>query len=435
MFPVWYFTLVVGSIVLAILVPYLFKLETREKKLYFLLIAIFYLLTRVLTSVYLYGFTGYEGTWDLRGYFYVQGDGILHGLLPYRDFPSSFSPPFSYLLALPLLFWNHPLAINILFTLFDLAVLVLGFYYTQNWFGEKKARLFALQYSLIPIIWLFVVFWNQDEAITAIFLLLSMWFVKNDREDLAILAIGLGFLFTKFLFILFALVPLSMFKNKLRGFLLVVLLICIGYVPFILLLGADIFSPIFYEAGMSAIGANIWVIPRFFGVELGSIPIIAFMICLILVIGPYFIPNKLRPVFERGPMKTWIHSLISLSLEKRFVLLSLIFMTFAWKTLSFYVGSFIPIIIIVCFLNRDELGWDTKITELLYYIYCGALAMLYYGERVLFTGQTFTLDWWIGFVLLLTVIFVQLIWIWSLLKPKPIQRELNLNEKQADTAC
>jgi hypothetical protein len=414
--PIWYIAPTIGSIVLAFTLPYSFKLESRGKKSFFLIVTSFYITTRIISSIYLYGVIGYSGTWDLRSYFFVQGDGILNGLLPYRDFPSSASPLFSYLLTLPLLLWNHPLAINILFAVFDLAVLVLGFYYTRDSFGEKKARLFVWQYSLIPVVWLFVVFWNQDEAIMALFLLLSMWCVKKEREDLASVFIAFGFLFTKFLFALFALAPLSMFKNKVRGVLVSIFMIVIGYIPFVILLGSDILQPIFTEAGKAPIGANIWVIPSFFGIELGSIPEITFVALLVIVLGPFFIPDNLLGFFERSPLKNWIHSLMKLSLEKRFVLISLIFMTFAWKSLSFYIGSFIPIIIIVCFLNREELGLDRKLTEMLYYVYCGALAMLYYGERVLLTEQVFTIDWWIGLTLLFSVVLIQTLWIWLIIK-------------------
>lgn len=413
MIPIWYIGLVVGSILAAYLGSRVFTSRAIDERLFLVLAIGTYVLTRILSAVVLYGVVGYEGTWDLNVNFYGIAVNILGGQVPYRDFQCSYSPYFNYLLVLPILLWRHPLAINALFTFFDAAVLVMAFAYIKISSAGQQVRQFVLQYLLIPFVWLFLVFWNQDETICAFFLVAALWLQRRGKEDWAALVLGLGFLFTKFIFALFALAVLSTFKRKLRQTIIILAVVGAGFLPFVAVSGANVLMPL-SEAGGPVIGANVWVIARFLGLQLGITANIVLLATLLVVVLLLFLPVRLIHQLSRGALDRVTGVLRCSSVNQRLVLFSLIFMVLASKTLAFYLGVFAPFLILVCLLNGSRLGLDGRITQLLYYTYGAAMPLLYYGELGLDSGVMSSVDWITGLALVVVVVAVQAIWIWAI---------------------
>ncbi|QNI37789.1 glycosyltransferase family protein [Edaphobacter albus] len=140
---------------------------------------------------------------DVPAYYWPEAQSILHGLLPYRDFPSSYAPLHPYLDALVIRIWHSPLAIILLSILAEIALLPLWFRFGRRILSETEIRTGALLYLCSAIGLQFVAVDGQDTVIVGVFVTLSLFLLSRRKELLSGATIGTAVAAIKFLPLLY----------------------------------------------------------------------------------------------------------------------------------------------------------------------------------------------------------------------------------------
>ncbi len=394
-----YLLMLLSTMLVLILGLALIDFKMLERKKYFIIISLGFIVTRILSILVLYNIAGISGTSDLNNVFGFQANEILQGNIPYIDFESHYSPYFPYLLSLPYLVISKPVSILSIFIFFDLLTLVVGgMYVFETWDLKSKYKFYWI-YSFVPLTWPFISFWNQDEVISAFFLTLSMLLIYRNQEHKAAICMGVGFLVTKFLILVFFIPLFLMMKKPIRNGLLTSGLIFLGYLPFIAL-GADVLLPFTTEAGYHSVGSNLWVILEAFSVSFPwYLPHLVVIICIFSIVLVYITSNRLH----------------HLSPEATIVLFSLVYMIAGKKSFSFYVPIFL-VFIIILFMRLYTTFGNQKLVTLIFLTYIVSFSILYQSVVVLNQMQIQTLDWYLTLAIYSIAIISQIVLIWIIVR-------------------
>ena len=168
---------------------------------------------------------------DLR-WWQWEGLGVLAGKLPYRDFPSTQSPLFSYLMAIPYGLWNHITSGILLFMVFDALVLVMLYKITSLILDTDRAKEVVFLNMLNPVMWLTTVRYGQEECIIAFFILGAVYMHMRGYHRMTPVFLVLGIMCTKILacVAMFAIYTYS--SRKVRDALLIAGLLLVMCLPF-----------------------------------------------------------------------------------------------------------------------------------------------------------------------------------------------------------
>jgi hypothetical protein len=140
---------------------------------------------------------------DIPAYYWPEALSVLRGLLPYRDFPSSYAPLHPYLDALAILIWHSPLAIILLTIIVEAAMLWLWLRFGRGLLFEAEVRTAALLYLTSAISLQFVAIDGQNNVMIAAFMALSLLLATRQRELGSGAAIGTAVAAVKFLPLLY----------------------------------------------------------------------------------------------------------------------------------------------------------------------------------------------------------------------------------------
>jgi hypothetical protein len=152
-------------------------------------------------------------------FFWSKAQDAYQGKLVYRDFLSYHAPLFSYVIALPLVFWYSSKAIVLLMVMIESALVYSTYlFYDKN--GRADALKSAILYLLLPGPLVMVLLGGQEDIWFWGVALLMLWYLVKYRQDGA----GMGFIFsTGLLFIkvtfVFWLFPLWIIIKQRFGFL------------------------------------------------------------------------------------------------------------------------------------------------------------------------------------------------------------------------
>jgi hypothetical protein len=229
--------------------------------------------TRVAFAIVVWGLLGHQGT-DQLGFFLPQARHVLAGQLPYRDFPSAYGPLFAPLLAVAV----AALGDTGPFVLFLLADFVA---WRALAAAEGEGSDAAWMWAALPAVWYLTVRYAQDEALAAAFLALALLASRRERPAWAGMALGLGLLVTKLLFLLPAL-PLVLGANR-RGRIVAwaALPVAIVYGGF-LALGAPVLQPFALESAKLGVGPTLWGVPAVLAhLDLGAAGGLAFAVLFV----------------------------------------------------------------------------------------------------------------------------------------------------------
>ncbi len=192
-------------------------------------------LTRLLPFVAIYLLAGEMPRADVP-FFYYKATNALAGRLVYVDFRSFHAPLFSYMLAIPLLFWHDPRAIVLLMVLVEGLTVWLTYRYFHNR-NPEKAIWSALLYLLLPAPIAMCLLGGQEDVWLWLVGLLAVLAYMSGNKNLGsltpspatgtcrmglVLAAGLLILKVTFILIVFPLVWLVRDKARLIGALLLV---------------------------------------------------------------------------------------------------------------------------------------------------------------------------------------------------------------------
>jgi hypothetical protein len=228
-----------------------------------LLIPLF-LATRVVFLGLVVGLLGHVSL-DLTTYFEAQGQAVLEGKLPYRDFGSSYAPLFPFLIAPALLTPWPVVAIFLFFVVCDaLTLLLLARHSGPDTPHERGVALRAAWlYAAAPVTWYFLVRYGQDEALSALILVAAFTLAARRRETAAALLLGLGFCATKFTFGIF-MVPFWLASRRRGTFLAAAALPVVVVFGAALVAGLPVWRPLLGETVELGFGPSVWRLPVLF---------------------------------------------------------------------------------------------------------------------------------------------------------------------------
>lgn len=172
---------------------------------------------------------------DIPAYYLSEARAVLHGLLPYRDYPSSYAPLHPYLDALVLLVWNSSLALILFAILVECLLLPVWLRLGRLLFPEERVRLAAILYLASPISLQFVTVDGQDNVMIALLLALALLFLYRCRAALSGVLLALAIVLFKFLPLLYAPSFFLAARRRVRWAVSCCAVLVVGYGAFALL--------------------------------------------------------------------------------------------------------------------------------------------------------------------------------------------------------
>jgi hypothetical protein len=165
---------------------------------------------------------------DIPSYYVPEASSVLHGLLPYRDFRSSYSPLHPYLDAIPVAIWHSPLAIILFAILVESLILPLWLRMGRGFLREFEIRTAAILYIASAVSLQFVTIDGQDTVFIAVFLALALLLLSRESDISSGGSVGLAVAAIKFLPLIYAPVFFLAVHRRWRwvaGFLLPVIVV------------------------------------------------------------------------------------------------------------------------------------------------------------------------------------------------------------------
>jgi hypothetical protein len=203
---------------------------------------------------------------DVPAYYFEQATQVLAGLVPYRDFISSYAPLHPYLDAAAISAWHSPLAIMFFSVLVELAILPLWLSAGRVFLPEAELRVAALLYLASPISLQFVTIDGQDNAVIAVLLALSVLLVLRSRTFAAGASFGASVAAIKFLPLLYA--PAFFFSVPRRWRMVTGAAVVCGVVyGGFLAAGSPILTPLAAEGDLWSAGDLPYLIEAIFGIS------------------------------------------------------------------------------------------------------------------------------------------------------------------------
>jgi hypothetical protein len=240
---------------------------------------------------------------DIPAYYWGEALSALHGLLPYRDFNSSYAPLHPYLDALPVALWHSPLAIILLAILVEAILLPLWLRFGRELLSEQELRTGALLYLTSAISLQFVAVDGQDTVIIAVLLTLALLLLARHRALRSGAAAGVSVAAIKFLPLVYAPAFLLATPRRWRwaaGFAIPIVAV---YGAF-LLMRLPILTPLAQEGNLKCAGNIPFLIESLLGVTISSrlwdaLLVAAFALIYVLVLRVSRgagLPGRLRAI-------------------------------------------------------------------------------------------------------------------------------------------
>ena len=203
---------------------------------------------------------------DVPAYYFEQARQVLSGLLPYRDFISSYAPLHPYLDAALISAWHTPLAIVLFSVMLEMAILPLWLSAGRVFLPEAELRVAALLYLASPVSLQFVTIDGQDNVVIAVLLALSVLLVLRSRTFAAGASFGASVAAIKFLPLLYA--PAFFFSVPRRWRMVAGAAVICGVVyGGFLAVGAPILTPLAAEGDLWSAGDLPYLLEAIFGVR------------------------------------------------------------------------------------------------------------------------------------------------------------------------
>jgi hypothetical protein len=222
---------------------------------------------------------------DIPAFYWDESVKVLHHLLPYRDFLSSYAPLHPYLDALVIQVWYSPLAIILFAICVEAFILPLWLRIGRTFLTEREVRSGALLYLTSAISIQFVAIDGQDNVLIAVLLVLALLLVYRCRIFASGAAVGLSVAAVKFLPLLYFPAFLATIPRSLRwaAGALTVILVVYGSS---LALHLPIITPLLFEGAMRSAGNLPFLIEGVLGVVVSSTVwnSLAFAVCVLIVL-------------------------------------------------------------------------------------------------------------------------------------------------------
>ncbi|WP_035349510.1 hypothetical protein [Edaphobacter aggregans] len=206
---------------------------------------------------------------DIPAYYWTEARNVQEGLLPYRDFASSYAPLHPYLDSLTIALWHTPLVIILLAILIEAALLPLWLRFGRTLLAEQQLRTGALLYLASAVSLQFVTIDGQDTVIIGVLLTLALYHLAKQRTLFSGASVGTAVAAIKFLPLIYAPAFFLAIPRRWRwaaGFLLPVLAVYGAFTAMRL----PIFTPLRLEGNIKSAGNLPFLVESVFGVTLPS---------------------------------------------------------------------------------------------------------------------------------------------------------------------
>jgi hypothetical protein len=375
------------SVILVLLILLIRKLHNKNIKLPNYLL--FYFLFRIIPIIIIYYVLGYEVQSDLTAY-YHQANCAKQGLWIYKNFSSSHSFFFPYLLSIPLFIYNSGKMILIFISLLEFLAVFLF---------EKIVKLpnynyLAIIYWLMPSQFIFTVFGGQDDFLLFLFFVPVLFFLKKSGKKIGFFT-AIGFFATKIIFSLPVIPIFLLMKNKIRF----IVEFCIVFIPLLLLLyfkvGFSFLTPLNESSSVSS--PNIWLfmLPFFNGIYFNYLNIIGFVSIAFVPFISYFMVKKNLLVLN------------SYNICYLYIIVFSLFMIVSTKAYGYYFAIFsIPLV----FLTFDKKPGILLFISFLMGLHPGFWHRInrpyYFSFKILFSKHLYILEYAWSLLIIILLILV-----------------------------
>lgn len=202
---------------------------------------------------------------DVIGYYVPEGLAAMHGLLPYRDFESSYAPLHGFLDAVVLRVWNSPRALILFALLAESAALPLWLRLARRIRPEQTVRRAALLYLASAISLQFCALDGQDNVIIALLLATSIGLTTLGRDLLAGALVGLSAVAVKVIPLGYVPVLFAAAPRRLRWTAGLVAVVGLGYGAFARQVGTAVLMPLSREGDLKSAGDLPYVVEALTG--------------------------------------------------------------------------------------------------------------------------------------------------------------------------
>lgn len=250
---------------------------------------------------------------DVASAYYPQGLSILDGQLVYRDFESSYSPLFPYLMAGILLCWNSAKAIVLSAIVIELISLPFWLSVARHYFNDRTARTAALLYVTSPVPLLNVALNGQNQVWISLLLAVALWLlIRKDFLSGVVFGFALGGI--KLLGLLFAPIVWLFAERRLRWLLGYAMLPALTYGIFYALVGDALFYPL-QRQGVHITAGNLYYFSSLFGVDINDpANILASTVITLLALATVFFIVWVRGAHHRPANLIHVLSIILLTM-------------------------------------------------------------------------------------------------------------------------
>lgn len=194
---------------------------------------------------------------DLMLYYTPEARQVLAGLAPYRDFPTSYGPLYTYLNAAALFVWNHPAAIALLVVLFEIAAVRLFVRLaSRHADGEAAIARTLFVYLLNPAAFYWSGMLGYNSPVVLVFWVLALGAALASRPAASAAALAASVVAGKFLGVLMG--PVWLLAARRR--IVVVAAVAAAGIAGLLVarqMGIDLTLPLQREGHRSTAG-NLW---------------------------------------------------------------------------------------------------------------------------------------------------------------------------------
>ena len=197
---------------------------------------------------------------DALGYYWPEGLAAMQGLLPYRDFDSSYAPMHGFLDAAVLRVWQSPRALILFALLAEAVALPLWMRLGRRVRPEPTVRRAALLYLVSAISLQFCALDGQDNVVIALLLAAAISLVLARRELLAGAMVGLSAVAVKVIPLGYVPVLFAATPRRWRWAAGLVGVVALGYGAFWRVLGAAVLMPLTREGGLKSAGDLPYVV-------------------------------------------------------------------------------------------------------------------------------------------------------------------------------
>ena len=225
--------------------------------------------SRLLLFGLLFGIFHVQVRGDVTGYYFWQTRLRLQGLVPYRDFRSSYAPLFQDLLGLAYRIRPSPLSLVLLATAAEIAAVWVWLRVARALFRDDVVRTAALFYLLSSISLQFVTVDGQNNVYIELLIGAMLLCSLRGREALSGAVYALSICAVKFLPLLW-LPAIAMFTRRTFAWLAGAAALVIGvYGYFVIGLHAPVLMPLSEEGGLKSAGDLPYVIEAVVGHDFG----------------------------------------------------------------------------------------------------------------------------------------------------------------------